>query len=303
MQLADAHPSLRVVERHRPLQRLPDVEHRAPAERPGVLRRVPQQPAAEAAASQVGRHEQPRQQDQPLDRQTGRRRRGRQRRLVLGPVQRDVADDPPVLLRHPGGDLVAGAEEVGDLVGRQVEGVAVLRVHLQQERQQGACVLRDLPPDQHARTGSARVAGSAPDRRRAEAAVTDQATEETGGTGVRLGMVVLDTPDPRGLAAFYAGLLGWQADPDDEDDDWVTPPGRRRRPRLAFQLAPDLPRPTWPGPGVPQQSHLDLYVASYDEPERRALAMGATLLDASFEHPSFRVYADPTGHPFCLCLE
>jgi hypothetical protein len=33
----------------------------------------------------------------------------------------------------------------------------------------------------------------------------------------------------------------------------------------------------------------------------RALALGATLLDDSPEHPTFRVFADLDGHPFCLC--
>ena len=120
--------------------------------------------------------------------------------------------------------------------------------------------------------------------------------------GVRLGMVVLDTPDPRALAEFYSGLLGWEIDAEADDEDWVTvrnPDG----PVLAFQLAPGLPAPTWPEDGVPQQSHLDFYVQSYEDAEARALALGAVLLEGSDAHPGFRVYADPSGHPFCLCME
>ncbi|WP_432484930.1 VOC family protein [Kineococcus esterisolvens] len=115
-------------------------------------------------------------------------------------------------------------------------------------------------------------------------------------------MVVLDTPDPRGLAEFYAQLLGWQLDPGDTSDDWVTVRGEGGT-ALGFQRAPDLPRPTWPGGDVQQQLHLDLHVHDYAEPEARALALGATVLDAGRDHLGFRVYADPSGHPFCLCLE
>lgn len=119
---------------------------------------------------------------------------------------------------------------------------------------------------------------------------------------ITLGMVALDTPDPRGLAAFYAGLLGWELDADDTSDDWVTIRGTGGATPLAFQLAPDHVPPTWPAGAVPQQAHLDLHVDSYEPYESTALASGATLVDASDEHPTWRVYTDPSGHPFCLCL-
>jgi predicted enzyme related to lactoylglutathione lyase len=115
-----------------------------------------------------------------------------------------------------------------------------------------------------------------------------------------MGKVVLDTPDPRGLAAFYGQLLGWDVDPD-SDDDWVTLRGPGGSP-LAFQLAPALPSPTWPVGEVPQQFHLDLYVPELDAGQARALELGARLLEGSDDHPGFRVYADPSGHPFCLCV-
>ena len=120
-------------------------------------------------------------------------------------------------------------------------------------------------------------------------------------TGIGVRWLVFDTPDPRGLADFYARVLGWTVDPDDSEDDWVTITGPGGVP-LAFQLAPDTVRPTWPDGTVPQQAHLDLTVADYDGPQARVLELGATLLDADEDHPTFRVYADPSGHPFCLCL-
>ena len=120
-------------------------------------------------------------------------------------------------------------------------------------------------------------------------------------TGIGLQTFVFDTPDPRGLADFYARLLGWSVDPDNSEDDWVTITGPGSVP-MAFQLAPDLVRPTWPDGAVPQQAHLDLTVADYDGPQARVLELGGTLVDADEAHPAFRVYTDPSGHPFCLCL-
>jgi hypothetical protein len=56
--------------------------------------------------------------------------------------------------------------------------------------------------------------------------------------------------------------------------------------------------PRWPDPAEPQQAHLDILVDDLDAGEARALAIGATRLDG--EGPTFRVFADPAGHPFCL---
>ena len=118
-------------------------------------------------------------------------------------------------------------------------------------------------------------------------------------TGIRFGMTVLDTADPHGLADFYARLLGWEVVR--SEDDWVSVRGDGGH--LGFQLAPDHVPPTWPSGQVPQQLHLDLDVAAYEGTEQLALQLGATLVDDSPEHPTFRVYTDPAGHPFCLCLE
>ena len=43
-------------------------------------------------------------------------------------------------------------------------------------------------------------------------------------------------------------------------------------------------------------------MATLDAEHERALALGATLLDDSRRDPEepLRVYADPSGHPFCL---
>ncbi|MEV4556651.1 VOC family protein [Kitasatospora sp. NPDC049285] len=112
--------------------------------------------------------------------------------------------------------------------------------------------------------------------------------------------VVLDCHYPAGLAHFYAGLLGGEVDRPDArwspDDDWSTvhlPDGMV----LCFQRAPDFRPPIWPDPAHPQQLHLDIEVEDLAVAERRALELGAEVKDRK---PTWTVYVDPAGHPFCL---
>ncbi|MGD0927787.1 MAG: VOC family protein [Streptosporangiaceae bacterium] len=107
---------------------------------------------------------------------------------------------------------------------------------------------------------------------------------------------VLDCRDPQALARFYSELLGWPVV--GVDGDWVDIGDGQGR-RLSFQHAPAHQPPRWPDPGFPQQVHLDITVQDIDEAEGKVLALGATLLSST--EPGFRVYADPAGHPFCLC--
>jgi catechol 2,3-dioxygenase-like lactoylglutathione lyase family enzyme len=109
--------------------------------------------------------------------------------------------------------------------------------------------------------------------------------------------VVIDCPDPRALARFYAELLGLPVTYDDEDE-WVVIGGQAGQPRVAFQQAPDLHAPRWPDPERPQQFHLDVTVDDIEAAEAKVLALGAERLPGSGD--DFRVYADPAGHPFCL---
>ncbi|KOU63023.1 glyoxalase [Streptomyces sp. MMG1533] len=120
----------------------------------------------------------------------------------------------------------------------------------------------------------------------------------------RFRSVVVDCPDPHALAAFYAQVGG--GTPEAEDDDWVVlriPDG----PRLAFQRASGFTPPQWPrADRNSQQFHLDFDGGStweeIDTAEEKVLALGARVLDREdFEKKDFRVYADPAGHPFCLC--
>ncbi|MCY7365288.1 MAG: VOC family protein [Frankiaceae bacterium] len=129
-----------------------------------------------------------------------------------------------------------------------------------------------------------------------------------------LRQVVLDTTDARGLAEFYRQLLGLQYRPGDEPPpegapdpngrDWLAL-RKNGESALAFQQVAQLPAATWPEGPNPQQLHLDLTVPDTDELEvqhERALALGATLLldrSEDDDEPLY-VYADPSGHPFCI---
>lgn len=122
----------------------------------------------------------------------------------------------------------------------------------------------------------------------------------------RFRSVVLDCPDPRELARFYSAVVGGTPEGEDEDPGWVVlqVPGG---PRLAFQQARDLTPPEWPrSDRNAQQFHLDLdggaTWAEMDAAHERVLSLGARPLDLEDrEKKDFMVYADPAGHPFCLC--
>ncbi|MBB1254380.1 VOC family protein [Streptomyces alkaliterrae] len=119
---------------------------------------------------------------------------------------------------------------------------------------------------------------------------------------ITLGVTVLDCPEPRALADFYAAVLDWKVDPDGYDE-WVELIGPQGR-RLAFQQSVGYRPPNWPSTENPQQFHLDFNVPAerMDDAERRVLELGAELLEGDHDGKrSWRVYKDPVGHPFCLC--
>ena len=112
-------------------------------------------------------------------------------------------------------------------------------------------------------------------------------------------VVVFDAADLAGESSFWAGVLGGAVE---AEPGWhmVLVDGE---PRVGVQLAPGHVRPGWPD-GTPQQIHLDLWVEDFAEAHERVVSLGATVLRAAGEvqaEDNFQVYADPAGHPFCLC--
>jgi catechol 2,3-dioxygenase-like lactoylglutathione lyase family enzyme len=115
--------------------------------------------------------------------------------------------------------------------------------------------------------------------------------------------VVLDCADVAELSRFYESLLGGVVNQPDPrwslSDGWATlhlDDGFV----LAFQRVEDHRPASWPDPARPQQLHLDFAVKNLNAAQGAALDAGATLLDEGDEKRSWRVFADPAGHPFCL---
>lgn len=108
--------------------------------------------------------------------------------------------------------------------------------------------------------------------------------------------LVIDCEQPDVAATFYQRLLGMIRV--QEDADWISIGDAADRPALAFQRVERLVRPQWPDADHPQQMHVDVMVPDLDAAEEQVLKLGATNLVAG--GTAFRVYADPSGHPFCL---
>ncbi|MDR2984262.1 MAG: VOC family protein [Nocardiopsaceae bacterium] len=113
------------------------------------------------------------------------------------------------------------------------------------------------------------------------------------------GSIVFDCPDPGALAGFYRAVLEWAEPNVDDDGHWAKLVNPNGGGRLEFQRVADYRAPRWPSQDGPQQGHLDLDVTDLEAAHQRVLQLGAKLLDDS--PATFRVYADPVGHPFCLC--
>ncbi|HWG02234.1 MAG TPA: VOC family protein [Trebonia sp.] len=114
----------------------------------------------------------------------------------------------------------------------------------------------------------------------------------------RFPSIVIDCPDPSALAAFYAALLDWKTE---AKPDWVDIKADYGQ-CISFQQVADYTPPRWPAQEVPQQMHLDVVVEDLDAAEAAVLSLGGTKHDYQ-PGTTFRVFLDPAGHPFCLCLD
>ncbi|HWV22691.1 MAG TPA: VOC family protein [Thermomicrobiales bacterium] len=110
---------------------------------------------------------------------------------------------------------------------------------------------------------------------------------------ITVGSIAIDCPDPKALATFYSTLLGLEMS---GDDAFVLPNGME----VWFQGVENYQAPTWPTQERGQQMHFDLMVDDMDAAQTQVMDLGAKLVDDSPER--FRVFLDPAGHPFCLCI-
>ena len=112
--------------------------------------------------------------------------------------------------------------------------------------------------------------------------------------------IVFDAADLEASSSFWAQLLDGTVTRRDEDWHAIEVGGDFT---LAIQLDPDHQPPQWPE-GRPQQVHLDFHPEDLEAAHTHALEIGAEYLGEETEpgrEGGFRVYADPAGHPFCLC--
>jgi catechol 2,3-dioxygenase-like lactoylglutathione lyase family enzyme len=124
----------------------------------------------------------------------------------------------------------------------------------------------------------------------------------------RISAAVIDSADPRALAAFYERLLGWMvvvsepARPGEPlEDGWVMLRSPEGGTGLSFQFDATYAAPKWPAaPGDQSMMvHLDIAVENLDKGVKFAQGLGAALADHQ-PQDDVRVMLDPAGHPFCL---
>jgi Glyoxalase-like domain len=113
--------------------------------------------------------------------------------------------------------------------------------------------------------------------------------------------IVVDCPDAGISARFWAAVLGWESVQETADSVDIADASDSRR-RLVFQQIADYRPPSWPDQGPPQQLHLDVRVDDLEIAGQRVRALGAVPLGEPvvLEDETYRVYADPAGHPSCL---
>jgi hypothetical protein len=114
----------------------------------------------------------------------------------------------------------------------------------------------------------------------------------------RFPSLVIDCPDPAALATFYGSMLDWKVE---LSDGWAEVRADYGQ-CICFQQVADYAAPVWPAQESPQQMHLDVVVDDLDAAEAAVTELGATR-HGHQPGTRFRVFLDPAGHPFCLCMD
>ena len=121
----------------------------------------------------------------------------------------------------------------------------------------------------------------------------------------------VEVADPGRLARFYSGLLDWPL-VHEEPGTAVLASAPPDAPGGAvfhvFMAVEDYVPPTWPTPPGAEGTqrammHLDLQVGDLEEATAEAVELGATVAEHQPHPDHLRVLLDPSGRPFCLCLE
>ena len=112
---------------------------------------------------------------------------------------------------------------------------------------------------------------------------------------VTIGMINIDCADAGVAADFWAALTGGDVVASGEGYALVSAGGYS----LGFGSVPDYRPPDWPNEHGSKQFHLDLACTDMAATERKAVELGATVVDPQ-PGETWRVLIDPSGHPFCL---
>ena len=110
--------------------------------------------------------------------------------------------------------------------------------------------------------------------------------------GLRFDEICIDAHDATALAEWWARVLGWPHDLDDDGDVRLhSPPGAG--PDWIFLAVPDEKV-------VKNRIHLDFRPDDQQAEVERVIAMGAKHVDIGQGEPSWVVLADPEGNEFCI---
>lgn len=112
-----------------------------------------------------------------------------------------------------------------------------------------------------------------------------------------LAMVNLDCAEPRALAEFYHGVLGWEVTHSEGEYAMISDGTTS----IGFGRVDGFKPPRWPDEDAGKRYHFDLYVDDVDKAEALCRELGATLPDFQPGGERWRVLIDVAGHPFCLC--
>jgi predicted enzyme related to lactoylglutathione lyase len=111
---------------------------------------------------------------------------------------------------------------------------------------------------------------------------------------LRFDTLVIDAHDPLALGRWWAELLGWGHEVDEDDDVVVTPPEGTRATELLFQKVPE-------DKAVKNRLHLDLRPDDQAAEVTRAEELGARRIDiCQDDDVTWVVLADPEGNEFCI---
>jgi hypothetical protein len=109
---------------------------------------------------------------------------------------------------------------------------------------------------------------------------------------LRFSEICIDAADIHALGGWWAGVLGWPSEVNDDGDVLLRAPAGAG-PDWLFLAVPD-------DKVVKNRIHFDFTPEDQDAEVQRMLALGARRADIGQGEPSWVVLADPEGNEFCI---